>query len=148
MNYFKPIEFREWYDLMSPRLLTMADVYRHLMDQAIEISAHPDSLGRRLGIHSKSAHNVDYWGECLAIDCFIKGVTTQDDARQAFQLAKRIGFTGIGVYPGWTNNYGVNQVGFHLDVRPTAKMGSPSTWGRVGGKMVDIYTAISLISDS
>lgn len=147
MNYFSMSEFREWYDLMSPRLLTMLDVFRHLIDQPIHISDHPNALGRRLGMSKQSSHNVDVWGQCLAVDCFIEGVTTQDDARQVVQLAKRIGFTGIGVYPDWRNNEGIHQVGFHFDVRPTKKMGNPSQWGFVRGKMVDIHTAIEAITN-
>ena len=76
-EHFTPEEFRDWADDMSPRLVTMIDVLRHMIGSAIVISPHPDSLGRELGRNSESAHNIDRWGEVLAADWFIPHVTTR-----------------------------------------------------------------------
>ncbi len=142
MQYFNEKEFKNWSGLMSPRLLTMLDVLRHQLGLVISISNHPDALGRKLGA-SESAHNVDKWGEVLAVDCFVGNNTTYRDAKRIVNTAKGIGFTGIGVYPYWTNNQGQRQCGFHFDVRPTRKMGDPATWGFFGGKFKSLDDALA-----
>lgn len=145
LDNFTPQEFREWWPMMSPRLLTMLDVLRFRLSRGITISPHPRSLGRRLGPDSHSEHNVDHWGEVLAVDCFIDNVTTEAQARQIVERATKLGFTGIGVYPEWTNSRGEQQVGFHLGVRPNRDMGNPASWGWLGGKMVSMETALRAI---
>lgn len=144
-HYFKPEEFRGWAEDMSPRLVTMLDVLRHTIDRTITISAHPDSLGRHKGPDALSAHNIDKWGSVLAADVFVGMVYTKRQAADIVQQARWLGFTGIGVYPEWTNNHGANQVGFHFDVRPSRAMGDPSEWGYLGGKMVTIQTALNAL---
>lgn len=137
MQYFSPAEFREWYSLMSPRLLTLLDVLRFTLNKPIVISTHPDALGRKLGPQSQSCHNVDVWGEVLAVDFFCPWINGQDQVRHIFNLMRELGFTGIGVYADTKPS-----VMFHGDVRPTEKMGHPATWGRVAGKYVSINEAI------
>ena len=73
-QYFSQEEFREWAEDMSPRLVTMLDVLRFRLGSAIEISASEYALGRELGRNDLSEHNVDHWGEVLAVDCFVSGV--------------------------------------------------------------------------
>jgi hypothetical protein len=137
LQHFSLSEFREWSGDMSPRLVVMLDVLRHMLGSPIEISAHPDALGRKLGL-SESAHNVDFWGEVLAVDCFVRGVYYRAQAAAVVEAAKIVGFTGIGIYPYWKNNKGETQAGFHFDVRPTRKMGMPATWAYYDGKSVSI----------
>lgn len=139
MQYFTPIEFREWYQYMSPRLLTLLDVLRFTLgrDKKIIISPHKDALGRKLGPQSQSCHNVDVWGEVMAADFFCPWIRHQDEVRHVFNRMRELGFTGIGVYADTKPN-----VMFHGDVRPTEKMGAPATWGRVDGQYTSVNEAI------
>ena len=141
-QHFKPEEFREWAGDMSPRLVTMMDVLRFMCGRPISISASPHALGRKLGRNSQSAHNVDLWGEVLAADFFVSGVHYREQAEGIVDTMRKIGFTGIGVYTDTRNNRGAGQVMFHGDVRPTAKMGAPATWGRVNRKYCSLIKAI------
>lgn len=130
-QHFKSEEFRDWSDDMSPRLVTVMDVLRFMCGHRIDISNSRHALGRELGRDSQSTHNVDVWGEVLACDFFVSGVHYREQAEAIVDTMRKIGFTGIGVYTDTRNNQGVEQVMFHGDVRPTAKMGTPATWGRV-----------------
>ena len=142
LQHFKQSEFREWWQNMSPRLLVLLDVLRYRLDVPITISASPQALGRKLGPDAQTAHNVDKWGAVLAVDCFVAGVEDQMGARFALKTAKELGFTGIGFYPGWINNAGETQPGWHFDVRHNRKMGTPATWGKVNGEWCSIEHAI------
>jgi hypothetical protein len=147
LYYFDKGEFGQWQDKMSCRLLVMLDVFRHLIDSPVSISDHPSSLGRYLGKNSQSAHNVDVWGEVLAVDCFVDNAKTSRSVQDIVDCAIMLGFTGIGIYPEWVNNNGELQCGFHLDIRPTRKPGDPAKWGYVGGKFTDIKTALAALDD-
>lgn len=142
---FEEQEFGSWGPYMSPRLVTMLDVLRFRLDQPIHISPHPKALGRRLGKTNESEHNIDFWGEVLAVDCFVKRVFTRSQASNVIHTARMIGFTGIGIYPEWTNSSGVQQVGFHLGVRPTARMGEPAEWGFLNGRQTTLEQALTLV---
>ena len=144
-QYFSQEEFREWSDDMSARLVTMLDVLRFKLGSPIEISASEYALGRELGRNDLSEHNVDHWGEVLAVDCFISGVYNRAQVEAVVYEAKGIGFTGIGVYSDTHNNEGKEQVMFHLGVRPTELMGSPATWGRVDHDYTSLIAAIQSI---
>ena len=141
-QHFSQEEFREWGEDMSPRLVTMLDVLRFRLGSAIEISASGAALGRNLGRDKLSEHNVDHWGEVLAVDCFIGGVYNRIQAEAVAHEAEQIGFTGIGVYSDTRNNQGQEQVMFHLGVRPNELMGSPATWGRISGKYTSLIAAV------
>ena len=142
---FSQEEFREWSDDMSPRLITMLDVLRFKLGSPIEISLSEYALGRNLGRGKMSEHNVDEWGEVLAVDCFISGIYNRAQAEAVVHEATAIGFTGIGVYSDTCNNKGEEQVMFHLGARPTELMGSPATWGRVDGEYTTLMAAIQSI---
>lgn len=141
LYYFDEKEFREWFPFMSPRLLVMLDIFRHLIESPIHISKNEDSLGRHDG-ESESAHNVDKWSEVLAIDCFVERAKTKADVLNVIEIATMLGFTGIGIYPYWTNNNGEKQCGFHFDVRPSRHPNNPASWGRVNGKRVSLHEAL------
>ena len=145
-QHFSQEEFREWSDDMSPRLVTMLDVLRFKLGSPIEISESEYALGRNLGRGKMSEHNVDEWGEVLAVDCFISGVYSRQQAEAVAHEAEQIGFTGIGVYSDTHNNRGEEQVMFHLGVRPNEDMGSPATWGRISGKYTSQMTAIQSLN--
>jgi len=142
MQHFSQEEFRDWAEDMSPRLVTMLDVLRFRLGRPIAISASEYALGRNLGVGKMSDHNIDKWGEVLAVDCFIGGVYNRAQAEAVVYEAEGIGFTGIGVYSDTHNNQGQEQVMFHLGVRPNELMGSPATWGRISGKYTSLIAAI------
>ena len=141
-QHFSAEEFREWSDDMSPRLVTMLDVLRFRLGSPIGISASEYALGRNLGRGKMSEHNIDEWGEVLAVDCFVSGVYNRAQAEAVAHEAEEIGFTGIGVYSDTHNNQGDDQVMFHLGVRPNELMGSPATWGRISGKYTSMIAAV------
>ena len=144
-QYFSQEEFREWSEEMSPRLVTMLDVLRFRLGRPIEISASEYALGRNLGVGKMSEHNIDEWGEVLAVDCFVSGVYNRAQAEAVVYEAEEIGFTGIGVYSDTRNNQGDDQVMFHLGVRPNEDMGNPATWGRVDHDYTSLIAAIQSI---
>jgi len=141
-QHFSAEEFREWSDDMSARLITMLDVLRFRLGRPIAISASEYALGRNLGRGKMSEHNIDEWGEVLAVDCFVSGVYNRAQAEAVVYEAEGIGFTGIGVYSDTHNNQGDDQVMFHLGVRPNELMGSPATWGRISGKYTSLIAAV------
>ena len=141
-QHFEAEEFREWSDDMSARLITMLDVLRFKLGSPIEISLSEYALGRNLGRGKMSEHNIDEWGEVLAVDCFIGGVYNRAQAEAVVYEAEGIGFTGIGVYSDTHNNQGDDQVMFHLGVRPNELMGAPATWGRISGKYTSLIAAV------
>ena len=141
-QHFSAEEFREWSDDMSARLVTMLDVLRFKLGSPIAVSASDYALGRELGRNELSEHNIDEWGEVLAVDCFISGVYNRAQAEAVAHEAEGIGFTGIGVYSDTHNNRGEEQVMFHLGVRPNEDMGSPATWGRISGKYTSLIAAV------
>ena len=141
-QHFSQEEFRDWAENMSPRLVTMMDVLRFRLGSAIEISGSKYALGRELGRGKMSEHNIDHWGEVLAVDCFIGGVYNRAQVEAVVYEAEGIGFTGIGVYSDTRNNQGQEQVMFHLGVRPNELMGSPATWGRVDHDYTSLMAAI------
>ena len=141
-QHFSAEEFRDWADDMSPRLVTMLDVLRFKLGSPIEISLSEYALGRELGRGKMSEHNIDHWGEVLAVDCFISGIYSRQQAEAVVYEAEAIGFTGIGVYSDTRNNQGQEQVMFHLGVRPNELMGSPATWGRISGKYTSLIAAV------
>lgn len=67
-------------------------------------------------------------------------ITTLD---YAFEVAKEVGFTGIGLYPDWTPYKGI-----HLDVRLGRTPGKPAKWAGIkqGGKQ--IYVAVNQVIGS
>ena len=141
-QYFTQEEFRDWAEDMSPRLVTMLDILRFHIGRPIEISKSSYALGREQGRDQMSEHNIDRWGEVLAVDCFVTGVYRRAQAEAVAHEAEAIGFTGIGVYSDTHNNYGEEQVMFHLGVRPNELMGAPATWGRVDHDYTSLIAAI------
>lgn len=143
LEHFDKTEFRGWYDHLSPRLLTLLDVLRHRLGSPVYLSIHPKAIGRKNGPDDESAHNIDYWGEVLAVDFFVSGIYHRAQAEDVVNTMRELGFTGIGVYSDTNNNAGKKQVMFHGDVRPNEKMGSPATWGRVKDKYTSLLTALA-----
>ncbi len=132
LAHFKPAEFREWWPHMSPDLLKKLDRFRELWGAPITVSPVNGALGRHLGPHDDSQHNIDKWGEVRAIDVFPYGLNAEN-AEYAKKLAQQAGFSGIGIYsdtrPSWM---------MHLDVRPDRTASRPATWARVSSRYVGI----------
>lgn len=136
MKHFKPKEFGFWWPLMSKKLLVKLDAFREAWGAPVIISSHPEALGRE-DPESNSQHNVLKWGEVRAVDIFPQGMDSQADRQRAYDIAKDVGFTGIGLY---TDTQPQNML--HLDVRDNKQEGMPATWARVDGVYVGINQVV------
>jgi len=62
--------------------------------------------------------------------------------RGLFAIAKKVGFSGIGIYPDWKP-----YLGMHLDVRADRSADNPATWSGIrtssGQKYFGIERAFS-----
>lgn len=122
LRHFGKHEFGRWAPYMSGELLFMLDETREQYGDQIWISPAPGALGRFIG-NSKSMHNIERWGEIRAVDVMPLGMDTPEEYEAFFELAKSVGWTGIGIYPDWQPRPGA-----HLDNRPDRKVGSPAKW--------------------
>lgn len=127
LKHFKPEEFRGWFDRMNPALLHQLDEFREQLGAPVIISPAHGAIGRHQGETGKSQHNIDRYGEVRAIDV----MPQTDDMRHAFNVAMRVGFHGIGVYPDWRPHWGL-----HLDMRKDRPPQNPALWSglMVAGK--------------
>lgn len=113
---------------MSRELLEKLYLFRFEWGRPVVISPHSGGIGRQ--DESQSQHNALAWGEVRAVDVFpVVGsgyIRSPVDRYRAYDLARRAGFTGIGLY---TDTKPGNMV--HLDVREDRPPGSPALWSRV-----------------
>lgn len=134
LTHFSPSEFGLWWPLMNADLLTKLDAFREAWGAPVQISPADGGLGRHLGSEGGSQHNVDKWGEVRAVDVFpmiqvrpgeYRYMNSQADRQRAFDTAKQVGFTGIGLYTD-------TQPGdmLHVDTREGNRV---ATWSRVAG---------------
>ncbi|WP_428398401.1 hypothetical protein [Marinobacter salarius] len=134
LRYFQPSEFGPWWPMMNRELLFKLDEFRHRWGAPVIISPANGSLGRHQGGGGESQHNVDAWGEVRAVDVFPKVngryMTRAADRRRAYEIAREVGFTGVGLY---TDTQPGNML--HVDVRNGNRV---ATWSRVGGDYLDI----------
>jgi hypothetical protein len=148
--FFELSEFERdgfnWYHYYDPRLLVLLDVFR-LQTGLCEISSHPKAMGRYDGLNNgKSgfdAHNFDKHGVVFGIDVFpfISG-NEYTDAFNSYHIARRVGFTGIGIYPQWKDN-GKRRFGMHLDTRRTNNPKTdPAVWGYVDGQFTSVENGL------
>lgn len=123
MKHFTPKEFNGWFDKLSPELKIRLDVLRGVLGVPIILSKSDAAMGRHLGKDNLSQHNVDKWGEVRAVDGYVP-----DDVniKDFYDTCVSVGFTGIGLYKGWSHKYG-----FHVDVREDRKPKMPATWGGI-----------------
>lgn len=137
LAHFRPAEFGLWYPLIDNDLLSRLDRLRDAWGSAISISPVQGGVGR--ADDTDSQHNVIHTlGAVRAVDVFpaVAGAPLIDssDIIRFVELAKRAGFTGIGVYRD-TTFQGVDWTMIHLDVRPAERI---ATWARIDGT----YTSI------
>ena len=146
LRYFSASEFGAYWPLMNVELLAKLDAFRQALGYPVAISQAPGAIGRPIigggqaeSGAEKSWHNYALHGEIMAIDVhpLPPGGATADERQRWYNVAKQVGFTGIGIYPDW------NRPGMHLDVRTDRTASNPATWAGVsrGGKQ--IYTDIS-----
>lgn len=149
-DFFKIEEFNRngenWYDKYDPRWLVMIDIFR-LHTGVCELSPHPRALGRRDGNDPNKTgfdgHNIDKHGLVYAGDVFpFLGKDEYTSIFNAYSIAKRTGFTGVGIYPQWTKD-GKRRCGMHLDTRRTITLGGTAEWGFVDGKFVPVKEALN-----
>lgn len=150
LTHFKPSEFnrngRNWFGSMCPSLLVRLDVLRNIWGAPIRISPHPLAIGR--DDDSNSQHNLKKWGEVRAVDVFYDVPEEKEGGSEFYlslsfyYLAKKIGFSGIGIYPQWTLN-GKRQTGFHLDTGDRK-----AEWSRIDGKYTDLQAGFSWLAEN
>lgn len=134
LQYFTPGEFGVFYPMINSELLLKLDRFRHHWGRPVSVSPVAGAIVRHGG-SSNSQHNIDKWGETRAIDVFPAGMTTLAERQRAYQIARDVGFTGIGIY---TDTKPSNLL--HIDVRPGERV---ATWARVSGQYVGINEVIT-----
>lgn len=97
------------------------------------ISPAQGSVGRFKGNDDNSQHNIDKWGRVYAVDIMLRtpyGNPTPENMQYAYDIAKKYGFTGIGLYKDTKPFYMI-----HLDIRDTFQV---ATWSRIEGEYSNI----------
>ena len=150
LQHFGAGEFGAYWPMMNVDLLKRLDRFRSLLGYPVAISRAPGAIGRPIigGGQAESGaerswHNYAIHGEVMAVDVHPLPPmgATASERRRWFDVAKQVGFTGIGIYPDW------NRPGVHLDVRTDRQPGSPATWAGVsqGGKQVYVGIERALV---
>lgn len=124
LDHFTALEFGVWWPVMSKELLISLDQFREMWGAPVSITSAVGGIGRE--DESGSQHNILKWGEVRAVDIIPSGMNTATDRRKAVQIARQVGFTGIGLYPEWKPSGGL-----HLDVRQDRTSNNPATWSRI-----------------
>lgn len=139
LRHFTSDEFGAYWPLMSVELLKKLDAFRAELGYPVLISPAPGAIGRPIigqddpaaeSGAEKSYHNYLMHGEVMAIDVMPvppHGATATERQRWV-DVAKRVGFRGIGLYPDWQPRPGI-----HLDVRPVSALngGAVATWAGI-----------------
>lgn len=113
LRHFKPSEFGASWPLLSQELLLKLDDLRERLGSRVLISPAPGSLIRPAG-GSESQHVYGRAADIMIPDAPLVA---------AYNAAREVGFTGIGVYPLWKPYKGL-----HVDVRPDRTPGNPALW--------------------
>ena len=147
MRNFTEAEFRGWYPYLHPLLKERLDDYRDERGDSVMISPVDGALGRRLDPNNpayRSRHNIELWKLVMAADVMplVGGQSIpSEDLEREYEIAREVGFTGIGAYPDWKPHPGL-----HLDVRDNRQVGYPATWSGLkveeDGRMVQRYFGI------
>lgn len=143
LHYFEKDEFGptdhrsdDWWQHMDPCVLVRLDVLRGLWGASIQISGAARALGRRNGRDNDSDHNVDRRGKVQCIDGFPAGLRTREDAERFRDLAQKVGFSSIGLYPDWSSP------GVHVGMRPGHGGNSPmAIWGAITKGEKQVYVS-------
>jgi len=142
LEYFTASEFRLWWPLMSNDLLLKLDLFRAAWGRPVHVSPVIGAIGRNDGDGDTGQHNFDMWQEVRAIDVFPEGIDEFGGRERAYQIAKEIGFTGIGLYRD-THFKGILWTMLHVDVRVDEVAGDPAKWSRIDGAYLGLNEAIA-----
>lgn len=129
--YFTLNDFRGEWPFLAIELLRKLDRFAEAMAKLgakVVISPAPGSMMR----WDKEEEGEHKYGR--AIDVMIIGPVTLE---QSYEVAKNIGFSGIGVYPDW-----VPYKGLHLDIRNGRDPGNPAKWAGIKESGKQVYVAI------
>lgn len=140
LEFFTPEEFGPYWRLMDHGLLVKLDAFRKALGYPVMISPASGAIGRPVLIDGKAVNaedaNSNTWhnwvkrGRVMAVDLMPMppGGATPAERRRWFEVAKQVGFTGIGIYPHWEPRPGI-----HVDVRTDRPEGQPATWAGIPG---------------
>lgn len=131
LKEFAVKEFRGEWIFLATGLLKKLDGFRHALGRPVMVSPAPGSM-LRWGEEGESQHKYG-----RAIDIMLP---QGPDLATAYERAKTIGFTGIGLYPDWKP-----YPGMHLDIRPGRKPGDPAKWAGIKQDGQQIYVSIERI---
>lgn len=141
-NEFIDESEENWFNRMSLKQLALLDQLREETGYTILIKKTVGAIGRNSGGTSQHVCSSNKWKEVRATDVsvFTSGGKPLNrlQADNFVKSAKRVGFTGIGVYPFW------GTPGFHLDTRWNKPAGSPAQWADIGKYPEHNYVAIEL----
>lgn len=127
-EFFVEEEFRGYANQLNPVLLQKLDEFAHNWGGSVIVSPAAGAIIR----DDPTSQHHRFLGN--AIDVMLPDMVTKADANRAINVAKNVGFTGIGIYPDW-----LPYAGMHLDVRE----GSRATWGGVDVDGSQEYIAIN-----
>lgn len=130
--FFPEINYGQWSAQVDRYLKVKMNAYAERLTKAgysVIPSPAPGAIGRLYG--SKTSQH--YAGEGQLIRGIDVMLPAGPSLKEAAQIAREVGFTGIGVYPNWKPFPGL-----HLDVRTGRSSGNPATWARIGGEYVAI----------
>jgi len=151
LRYFSREEFGQYWHLMSVEQLVKLDEFRHRLGYPVLVSPAPGAIGRPIigaedeaaesGVE-KSYHNYLVHGEIMATDVMPvpPGGASVAERQRWVEVARQVGFRGIGLYPDWKP-----RPGLHLDTRPVSALsgGVVATWSGVrNAQGKQVYGAI------
>jgi hypothetical protein len=128
MRHFDLSEFGFSLPFMSVAWLLLIDEFREQLGSRVIISPAAGAL-MRFDAGAESQHCFGRAGDVMLPD--------GPSLAQAVEVAKAVGFTGIGVYPHWSP-----YPGLHLDIRPVDSPGERAVWGAVKRDGEQVYVSI------
>jgi hypothetical protein len=127
LKYFKPSEFGASLPFLNINLLKKLDLFRERLGRSVIISPAAGALIRPAG-SNESQHIIGNAADIM----LPKG----PDLKTAYDVAKAVGFTGVGVYPDWKP-----YAGLHLDVRN----GTFVSWAGVKQNGKQVYVSVDQV---
>lgn len=135
LKYFSLSDFRGEWPFLAVDLMQRADMFAMEVSKRgsrVVVSPVPGAMLRWDKEGEGEGKTEHRYGR--AIDVMIDGPTTLAECRD---IAKEVGFSGIGVYPDWRPCKGC-----HLDIRPGRALGNPATWAGIKQDGKQVYVAI------
>ena len=118
LYHFSPMEFGASLPFLSIDLLNKLDNFREALGSRVMISPAKGSL-LRWDTKNESQHLYGRAADIMLPD--------EQSLIKALDIATKIGFTGIGLYPHWKPYHGL-----HVDIRALKKDDKIKTWVDVG----------------